>query len=130
MDDSLRDEAAAIHRALFGRELPDDLARRYVEAHAHALRRVTDAERDWMARARGSDLEALEVALRKRGGDHVLCRKFRLMTALSEASPEYYDDFVNETSRRFTAWAALAWHGLRSVLKTLKGRILLSRIGA
>lgn len=129
MDDSLEAEAAAIHRALFGREVPRDLARRYADAHPHALTRVTDAERAWMARAVGTDLEALEVVLRRRRPDHVLCRKFRLLATLSEASPEYYDDFVNETSGRIGAFWTLAWHGIRSLLKSLKGTILLGRYG-
>jgi hypothetical protein len=130
MDDTLQGEAEAIHRALFGREVPDELSHHYVAAHPHALSRITEAERTWMARVVGADLEALEVALRKRYPDHVLCRKFRLMATLSEAWPAYYDDFVNETPRRFRAIAALAWHGMRSLLKSLKGRILLGRFGA
>src|SRR5436190_999731 len=65
MDDTaLRAEAAALHRALFGRDAPDEIARLYAEAHASALTRVTDAERQWMLRAAGADLEALEIAVR------------------------------------------------------------------
>jgi hypothetical protein len=130
MDDALRAEAGAIHRALFGREVPEEVAGRYVEAHVHVLTKVTDAERDWMARAAGADLEALEIALRTRRPDHVLCRKFRLLAYLAEASPAYYDDFVNETPRRVRAFAALAWHAVRSLLKSIKGRLLLGRYGA
>jgi hypothetical protein len=130
MDDALRAEAAAIHRALFGREVPDEVARHYAAAHPYALSRVTEDERAWMARAVGADLEALEVALRKRRPDHVLCRKFRLLATLSEASPAYYDDFVNETPRRFRAFGSLVWHWIRSLLKSFKGRILLGRYGA
>ena len=126
---ALRAEAEAIHRAIFGREAPAEVARHYAAAHAHAMTKVTDAEREWMARAAGSDLEALEVALRKRRPDHVLCRKFRLLATVAEASPESYGDFVNETPRRAGAFAVLAWHWARSLLKSLKGRILLGRYG-
>ena len=127
MSEALRAEAGAIHRALFGREVPDEIACHYAAAHAHALTRVTDAERGWMARADGADLEALEIALRKRRPDHVLCRKFRLLATLAEASPAYYDDFVNETPRRAGAFATLAWHAARSLLKSIKGRLLLRK---
>jgi len=122
---ALRAEAAALHRALFGREAPEDIARRYVDAHAHALTRVTPEERDWMARSLGSDLEALEIALRGRSPGHVLSRKMRLLAYLCEASPDYYELFVNEEPRRWGALLSLAGHAIRTRLKALKGRLLL-----
>lgn len=121
---SLQAEAVALHRALFGREVPAEIARRYVEAHAHALTRVTGAEREWMARALGADLEALEIAVRGARGDHVLTRKMRLLAYLCEASPEYYADFVNEEPRRARALCALGGHLARTAYKRLKGWFL------
>jgi len=125
MDDTaLQAEAVAIHRTLFGREPSGALSSRYIAAHAHVLTRITDAERDWMSRALGSDLEALEIAVRNPRNDHVLTRKMRLIAALAEASPEFYDRFVNEEPRRTAAFAALAWHALRTLGKLLKGHLL------
>src|SRR5437667_10234024 len=94
-------EAAALHGALFGREVPDEIARHYAAAHPHVLTRVTDAEREWMARAVAarSDLEALEIAVRVFRPGHVLTRKMAVLVYLAEASPEYYHRFVNEEPR-------------------------------
>lgn len=76
-----------------------------------------------------ADLEALEVALRLAGGDHVLVRKVRLLVALAEASPAYFDVFVNERPRRLRAWAQLAGHAARSAMKIAAGWTLLARHG-
>ena len=120
-------EVAAIHRALFGCDAPDEIARLYAAAHPHALARVTGDEQQWMARAVEGrwDLEALEVAVRVLRGDHVLTRKMKLLVYLAEASPEYYARFVNEEPRRVTAFCRLAWQGGRTMLKLLKGWMIL-----
>lgn len=125
MDELLR-EAAALHRAAFDREVPEEVARRYAAAH-RALPRITEAERAWMKRALDAeaDLEALEVAARP---DHVLCRKFKALLYVAEASPEYYADFVNEEPRRVQAFLSLMGHGVRTLFKRLKGRALLRRL--
>jgi hypothetical protein len=128
-EQALRAEATALHRALFGRDAPDEIARRYSDAHAFALTKVTAEERDWMARAAGADLEALEIALRGRSPDHVLSRKMRLLVYLCEASPDYFALLVNEEPRRCGALFALAWHALRTPLKSIKGWLLLKARG-
>jgi hypothetical protein len=123
----LEAEAAALHTALFGGDVPDDIAGHYAAAHAHALTRVTDAERQWMARAveTRADLEALEIALRVLRPGHVLTRKMRLLVYLAEASPRYYCRFVNEEPRRVRAFFALIRHGARTMLKFAKGWLIL-----
>ncbi len=126
---TLRVEAAALHRALFGRDVPDEIARHYAAAHGHALTKVSDAERAWMARALGSDLEALEIAVRILRPDPVLTRKMRLLAYVAEAFPGYYGDFVSEEPRRLRTFLALGWHGARTVLKFLKGWLLLKGRG-
>src|SRR5262249_20294363 len=70
----LRREAFALHCAAFGRDVPEKIADRYIEAHSVTLLRVDITESKWMQRAleEGADLEALEVALRSRQPDHVL----------------------------------------------------------
>jgi hypothetical protein len=128
-EQALKAEADALHRALFGRDLPAEIARRYAEAHAHALTKITEAERGWMVRAAGADLEALEIAVRRRSPDHVLTRKMKLLVYLCEASPEYFDVFVNESPRRLAAFFALAWQAVRTSLKLLKGRLVLRTRG-
>jgi hypothetical protein len=124
---SLVAEAAALHRALFDRELPEEIGRHYAAAHPHALTKVTEAERHWMARAlqARSDLEALEVAVRLLRPDHILTRKMKLLVYLAEASPDCYDRFVNEEPCRAGACVALVWHGMRTLFKFLKGCFIL-----
>jgi len=123
----LRREVSALHRAAFGREVPEKVAQRYAEAHRIALLQVDITQARWMQRAleEGTDLEALEFALRAREPDHVLCRKLKLLIYITEAFPEYYSDFVNEAPRRLNAFIRLALHSLRSLYKQLKARLLL-----
>ena len=123
----LRREVSALHRAAFGRDVSEEVAQRYTEAHRVALLQVDMTESKWMQRAleEGADLEALEVVLRSRQPDHVLCHKFKLLIYTAEAFPEYYADFVNEERRRARGFCSLALHGLRTLCKYLKGRWLL-----
>jgi len=123
----LRREASALHRVAFNRDVPDEVAQRYTEAHHVAFSDVSITGSNWMQRvvAQRADLEALEVALRGRRPDHVLCHKFKLLIYIAEAFPKYYVDFVNEERRRFEGFYSLAFHGFRTVYKYLKGRWLL-----
>jgi hypothetical protein len=123
----LRREASALHWAAFGREVPEEVAQRYAEAHGVALLRVDITQSRWMQRVleEGTDLEALEFALRTRRPDHVLCRKLKLLIYITEAFPEYYTDFVNEAPRRVGAFFRLALHGVRTLCKQLKAWWLL-----
>src|SRR5215510_12832240 len=120
-------EASALHCAAFGRDVPEKIADRYIEAHSVVLPRVAVIDEQWMERviAAETDLEALELALRTREPDHVLCQKLKLLIYITEAFPEYYGDFVNEERRRFEGFYSLALHGLRTVYKYLKARWLL-----
>jgi hypothetical protein len=116
-------EASVIHKAVFGREVSKEVAQRYTEAQGIALSRVDPSQLSWMQRIldKGTDLEALEFALRNRQPDHVLCQKFKLLTYIAEAYPEYYAEFVNEYPRRASAFYSLAGHGLRTLFKFFKG---------
>src|SRR5262249_34089112 len=111
----LRREASALHCAAFGRDVPAEIADRYIEAHNVALPRVAVIDERWMERviAAETDLEALELVLRTREPDHVLCQKLKLLIYIAEAFPEYYGDFVNETPQRARALCTLALHGVR-----------------
>ena len=126
----LRREASALHCAAFGRDVPKEVAQRYAEAHSVAPLRVDIAESKWMQRVfEGEvDLEALEIALRFRQPDHVLCNKFKLLIYIAEAFPEYYADFVNEEQRRAGGFGSLVRHGLRTLCKYLKGWWLLLKL--
>jgi len=127
--EALQAEAQALHRALFGSDAPDEIARRYAGAHDHALTRISDDERAWMARALRSDLEALELAVRLLRPGHVLTRKMKALAYVAEAFPDYYDRFVNGTPRRARAFLTLGWHAARTAVKFLKGWLLLKGRG-
>src|ERR1041384_7226029 len=105
----LRREVSALHRAAFGRDVPEEVAQQYAEAHRIALLQVNITQSRWMERAieAGTDLEALEFSLRVQQPDHVLCRKLKLLIYITEAFPQYYGDFVNETPRRVGAFFRL-----------------------
>lgn len=126
----LRREASALHRAAFSRDISEEVARRYAEAHAIALPQLDISQRRWMRQVleNGADLEAIEFALRKQKPDHVLCQKLKLLIYITEAFPEYYADFVNEAPRRASAFWWLALHGLRTLCKRFKARRLLRRL--
>ena len=127
--ETLQAEAQALHRALFGAAAPDEIARRYAGAHEHALTKISDAERAWMARALGWDLEALEIAVRLLRPGHVLTRKMRALCYVAEAFPEYYGRFVNGVPRRARALVSLGWHVARTAVKFIKGWLLLKGRG-
>ena len=118
-------EADRLHRVLFGRPAPDAVRRQY----ASIIGRAPLAARPRCNLAelidRGVDLEALELALRRRSTLNSLTQRFQTLCYLVEVRPEYFGRFVNE--RR--AWASgtllLAFETLRSLYKLIKGRILL-----
>jgi len=122
----LRREASALHCTAFGRDVPEKIADRYIEAHSVALPRVAAIDEQWMERviAAEIDLEALELELNTREPDPVLCQKLKLLIYIAEAFPEYYGDFVNETPQRARALCTLALHGVRMLYKHLKGRYM------
>jgi hypothetical protein len=127
--EQLRREASALHRAVFGRDIPEEIAVRYAKAHPLTLSGADGSQWTWMQRVlnAGFDVEALEMVLRIRQPDHVLCRKIKVLVYISEAFPEYYADFVNEEPRRARIVFSLALHGLRTLLKGLKGWWLVRR---
>jgi hypothetical protein len=122
----LRAEASYLHRALFGRDAPEEVQAQYASALGAAP--LAEVPRCDLARliARGVDLEAVELALRRRTRANGLTQRFHVLCYLAEARPDCYAHFVNEQPRFFLGWLALAWHGARSLYKLLKGRWLLS----
>jgi hypothetical protein len=78
---------------------------------------------------RGSDLSAVELALRRRNPTNALTTSALLMLSLAEARPEYYFLFVEEKPSRLRAWTRLAAAVPRFLYRFLyqwsKGAILL-----
>jgi hypothetical protein len=123
-DEQLGREADHIHCALFGRAAPVDLQRQYVSAMRDAPVVSAFPLLDRLMEA-GVDLEALELALRRRQPRNALTQRFQVLCYLAEVQPANYGRFVTER-RRFLAGAlTLGWHVVRSLLKLVKGRWLL-----
>lgn len=118
-------EANHLHRALFGGEAPPEVQRQY----ARALRDAPLAESPRCDRPRllerGADLEAIELALRRRTPANALTQRFHVLCYLVEARPESFERFVNEPPRFVTGTLALGLHALRSLYKLIKGRCLM-----
>ena len=125
----LRREVSVLHWAAFGRVVPEEIIQRYIDAHCTVMSQLDIAQSQWLERVieEKNDLEALEFGLRNRERDHVLCQKLKLLIYITEAFPEYYSDFVNESPRRAAAFCSLALHTIRTVGKQLKAWWLLHR---
>ncbi len=123
--DRLRVEANHIHRALFGHDAPDEVHRQYASA-LDALP-LADWPRVNLERviARGADLEALELALRRNRRRNALTQRFQVICYLAEVRPENFGRFVNERRRWSAGWLILGLHLLRSLYKLAKGRRLM-----
>jgi len=124
------DEAQKIHQAIFGRPAPDIIQTRYTEACLTMEGLNTPDQPILMGEIldRVRDLEALELAARRRGRLHPLVLRFRLMVRLAETRPENRDLFVNSRRRRMAGWAAAVYGGLRTGFKLLKGFFLLRKV--
>lgn len=125
-----REEADAIHRAVFRCPASDVVAARF--ARVSSLLDETagedEARRYYAAIERVNDVEALEVAARYRGTLPLLTRKMHAMVYLAETVPENQAFFVDTRRSRAAAYAALVWGGLRTALKIAKGLALLTRV--
>jgi hypothetical protein len=123
--EQLRAQADSLHRALFGREAPDEVRLQY----ATVLRRaaLADTPRCDLAGLieRGVDLEAMEAALRRRNPGNALTQRFRVLCYLTEARPEYFERFVNETPAPVIGTLTLVVLTVRSLYKLAKGHLLL-----
>jgi len=124
-NERFRDEAPHIYRALFGGEAPESLRSLYTAALESApLASWPEIDVCCLA-AKGADLEAIELALRRRAPRNALSQRFQVMTYLAEVRAEHYGTFINEESRFVRGILALTTHTGRSFYKWLKGCRLL-----
>jgi hypothetical protein len=124
----LRVEADALHRALFRRPTPERLLTSYEDmAFAYGLSEAGDP---LLARAiaQGTDLEALELALRRRDPRNFVTIRMCAVAYLAECDGEHYRDFVNDRPARIRGFATLAAALWRTVRLRARGRRLLRRI--
>ena len=123
LHDSLGKEAVFLHRQFFGKEIPDDLRQKFIDAHLYC-----DLTRRPMQGAMKKiilhqlDAEAIEYSTRKL--DTALTRKIHILFYLAENHPDYYPFFINEKDDRARACLTLVRSGFFSVYKWIKGRYL------
>lgn len=120
-------EAEVIHQILFGGAAPDELKRRYVAALQSAVEAA--APKLEPLSAAGSDLEALELAMRRKDAFNPLTQRFRVVSYLAEVAPENLDRFVTERRQFWRGVGALVRGGLRALYLALKGACLVRRHG-
>jgi hypothetical protein len=126
----LKSEADHVHRALFGTDAPEEVKRQY-EAALRILPLDSMPNHDLIRLAEeGADLEAIEIALRRKNPSNALTQRFQVMCYLAEVRPAYFDRFVNRRRSFFTGVLSLGWFSLRSAYKAMKGSYLLRRHGS
>lgn len=126
-----RDEAERIYRAIFKAPIPSEIRERYHQAIHILFPGPMQKEDQVLAELLRtvSDLEALELAARRRNKMHPLVFRFRLMVHLAENIPANQRIFVNSSGRRIHSYISLVLGSIRTLYKFLKGSFLLRRTG-
>lgn len=120
-------EAAFFHRKIFGWSGSEEILRAYVAANEVLLKNddcSTLVNIDFIVK-REIDIEAIEIALRRKYPQNLLTRKLLILCYLAESRSEYFTTFVNEQHQPLRAFLKLSFVSVRSVYKLLKGRWLL-----
>lgn len=126
---TLLEQVNWIHRCIYGSNAPDFVASRYLNAHLKYPQLNETDKINWLDQAvkNRSDLQALELVLRRQDPDNILTKKFLTLSFIVECSPKYDELYVNHNKQWLSAVVALASAVLFTLFKSLKGRILLSR---
>ncbi|HEY5999689.1 MAG TPA: hypothetical protein VI078_10390 [bacterium] len=126
---ALAAEAAFLHGALFGGEIPPEVAERYARAHEAVVGDAPAAQERSVQRIvrRRLDAEAVECVFRAQGRRHLLTTKLQVLCFLVEVRAAYYPRFVNERPGRVRAAAGLVGAALRTAWKRARGRYLIWR---
>lgn len=126
-----QDEAQRIYQALFKTSIPSDVRERYNKGVRILFSGLSQREEQALADSlrKVSDIEALEMAARRRYKMHPLVSRFQLMVHLAESIPANQDIFINFTDRRIRSYFSLLLGGARTLYKWVKGFFLLRRAG-
>ena len=122
-------DAQRVYNVLFPGTIPPELESRFAAAWQILAGDYTESEHRKFERALalGGDLEALELAGRWQKQLPSLVARVRLMCVLAETRPDHARYFFQTKDNRLAGLFALAWAGVRSSLKYLKGVYLLWR---
>jgi hypothetical protein len=120
-------EVEAFHQTIFGRPAPDDIREAFVEANEMLLKhaeKLMTVDIDLIIR-RSLDIEAIELALRRKNPENVLTKKLLILCYLSESRSAYFSNFVNEQHQPVRTLIKLSFDTCRSVYKLAKGHCLI-----
>lgn len=120
-------EAERIYEAIFKAPIPLSIEGRFHKASQELSSGYSDEEKNEyrLALSRVSDLEALELAARRKNRLPMLVSQFKLMVYLAETLPENTKFYLNLKNRRLIWPFSFAFSGLRSAIKLTKGLFLL-----
>lgn len=124
-------EAEVFHEAIFGRAIPEDIRDAFVSANEILLQdatRVIPVKIDLILQ-RSLDVEAIELALRRKNSQNLLTKKLLILCYLTESRNAYFKTFVNEQYRPVSAFIKLSFATFRSVYKLVKGHCLIRLYG-
>jgi hypothetical protein len=126
-NEGLLREAATLHQTIFGRPITKDLEDAFVLANQALMPTAhVDHEVDVDLLIRKSlDIEAIEIALRRKRPHNSLSKKMQIMCYLAECRSVYFSDFVNEEKQPVKAFLLMAFHTFRSIYKLAKGTCLI-----
>ena len=121
----LIEEAEYFHRSVFSTPISPKVLKKYIAANEKKIPGSDERIRKLVTKK--ADIEAVEMAWRFRSPRNVLSKKIHILIYLAETTPENFPLFFNTKNKRFSSLILLAWHFFRSVIKFIKGKILLKR---
>ena len=125
-----RGEAERIYEAIFRTAIPPLIEKRFYQACEALFPGISLKEGSKYEEAleKVSDLEALELAARLLHIMPLLVTRFRVMVHLAETLPQNQRFFIHSRGGRGRCYFSLSVGGMRTVVKFVKGWILLARI--
>lgn len=130
---SLAREADLFHRVLLQEPMPLGIRARYVEAHQYVFpanelsSRAQEIETIQRVLDQRLDVEAVEMALRRKSPRHLLTQKIHIFLYLVESEPRYYSRFYNDERKRVRSYLILGLLVLQSAFTLLRGMLLIWR---
>ncbi len=120
---ALEQEAAALHRVLFGHPISPELAQQYAGACRRLLAQDSATQQVSVPAliAKSVDLEAVELALRLRNPDNTLTKRFHILMFLAESRSSHFQHYVSKRGGFWRALLSLSFASFRSLYKFLKG---------
>ena len=125
-----KSEAERIYRAIFRTSVPPVIEKRFYRACEVLFSTFSHEEQREYVKAleKVSDLEALELAARKRRKLPLVVSRFRLMVYLAETLPQNQGFFIQSFNKKGHSFFSLSAGGIRTSFKFIKGWFLLKRI--